>query len=81
MEIEVQEEVAINTTIGVVQAVDDDLGENADIEYALTDGNDDKIFMVLAFIIYFVFHIWYVLIYSSYPGCNLEIPTYQLIIE
>ena len=46
MEIEVQEELAINTTIGVVKAVDNDLGENADIEYALIDGNDNNIFKV-----------------------------------
>ena len=46
MEIEVREEMRINSTIGQVKAVDEDLGENSDIEYAIIDGNDNKIFEV-----------------------------------
>ena len=46
MEIEVKEELPMNSEIGRVKAVDMDLGENADIEYALIDGNDNKIFKV-----------------------------------
>ena len=47
MEIEVREEMRINSTIGKVRAVDEDLGENAEIDYAIVDGNDNKIFEVI----------------------------------
>ena len=46
MEIEVREELQMNTTIGTVQAVDEDLGENSNIEYAIVDGNENKVFEV-----------------------------------
>ena len=46
MEIEVREELPMNSPIGQVKAVDEDIGENADIEYAIVDGNDDRIFEV-----------------------------------
>ena len=46
MEIEVREEMRINSTIGKVRAIDEDLGENAEIDYAIVDGNDNKIFEV-----------------------------------
>ena len=47
MEIEVNEEMRINSTIGKVRAIDEDLGENAEIDYAIVDGNDNKIFEVM----------------------------------
>ena len=47
MEIEVREEMRINSTIGQVKAIDGDLGENSDIAYAIIDGNDNKIFEVI----------------------------------
>ena len=46
MEIEVREELPMNSPIGQIKAVDEDIGENADIEYAIVDGNDDRIFEV-----------------------------------
>ena len=40
----VTEEIAIGQEIGQVKAVDDDEGENAIINYAIIDGNDNRIF-------------------------------------
>ena len=40
----VTEEIAIGQQIGQVKAVDDDEGENAIINYAIIDGNDNRIF-------------------------------------
>ena len=40
------EEQSIGTQIGQVQAVDQDEGDNAIIDYAIIDGNDDRIFSI-----------------------------------
>ena len=47
MEIAVEEELISGTELGRVKAVDKDLGENADIDYALIGGNEFKIFEVI----------------------------------
>ena len=44
IELEVIEETSPGTKIGEVKAVDEDEGENAIINYAIIDGNDNKIF-------------------------------------
>ena len=44
IELEVVEETTPGTKIGEVKAVDEDEGENAIINYAIIDGNDNKIF-------------------------------------
>lgn len=36
----VEEEVPIGTTIGILKAIDEDIGENAAIDYAITTGNE-----------------------------------------
>ena len=46
MEIEVQEEIPLGSRIGEVAAVDADEGDNAVIDYAIVDGNDDRIFAI-----------------------------------
>uniref|UniRef100_A0A1B6GN15 Cadherin domain-containing protein n=2 Tax=Cuerna arida TaxID=1464854 RepID=A0A1B6GN15_9HEMI len=42
----VAEEVDIGTEIGIVQAVDQDIGENANIGYLITYGNEDNMFVL-----------------------------------
>ena len=44
IELEVTEEQPLGTEIGEVFAMDMDEGENAVIDYAVIDGNDDRIF-------------------------------------
>ena len=46
MEIEVEEEIPPGSRIGEVAAVDADEGDNAVIEYAVVDGNDDRLFAI-----------------------------------
>ena len=41
---EVIEEIELGSEIGQVFAIDDDEGENAVIDYAIIDGNDNRIF-------------------------------------
>lgn len=36
----VKEEVPIGTTIGILEAIDEDIGDNAAIDYAITTGNE-----------------------------------------
>ncbi|GBP73902.1 Cadherin-23 [Eumeta japonica] len=40
----VEEEVPINTTVGTIQAVDEDVGENSAIDYVITAGNELGLF-------------------------------------
>lgn len=44
LEIEVIEELPLGTVIGQISAIDEDEGENGQIDYAITYGNDDGIF-------------------------------------
>ena len=44
IELEVMEEIPLGSQIGQVYAVDQDEGENAVIEYAIIDGNDNRVF-------------------------------------
>ena len=46
MEIEVEEEIPLGSRIGSVSAVDADEGDNAVTDYAIVDGNDDRVFAV-----------------------------------
>lgn len=41
---EVTEEIELGSEIGQVFAIDEDEGENAVIDYAIIDGNDNRIF-------------------------------------
>ena len=44
VELEVREEIPLGSEIGQVAAIDDDEGENAVIDYAIIEGNDNRIF-------------------------------------
>ena len=48
VELSVSEEISLGTVIGRISAVDADSGENSVIEYAIVDGNDNKIFQIEA---------------------------------
>ena len=41
-----EEEIPVGSRIGEVSAVDADEGDNAVIDYAIVDGNDDRIFSI-----------------------------------
>ncbi len=40
------EEIPVGSRIGEVAAVDEDEGDNAVIDYAIVDGNDDRLFAI-----------------------------------
>lgn len=46
VEFSIKEEVPIGTKIGSVQAIDEDIGENGMIDYAITHGNEAGLFAV-----------------------------------
>ena len=46
VEIESYEEIPVGSIIGRVRAIDRDLGDNAIVDYAIVDGNDQKIFAI-----------------------------------
>lgn len=44
LEFSINEEVNLNTTVGIIEAFDADIGENANIGYLITFGNEDGLF-------------------------------------
>ncbi|KAK9498689.1 hypothetical protein O3M35_003268 [Rhynocoris fuscipes] len=44
VEFEIEEELAIGSSVGVIEAIDMDVGENAKIGYLITYGNEDGLF-------------------------------------
>lgn len=46
LELWVKEEVPQNTLVGIVEAFDEDIGDNGKIDYALTYGNENTVFKV-----------------------------------
>ena len=46
IELQVTEEIKLGSKIGEVSAIDLDEGENSEIEYAIIDGNDNRIFAI-----------------------------------
>lgn len=46
LEVNVNEEIEINSTIAMVEAIDLDVGENANIGYLITFGNEDNLYSI-----------------------------------